>query len=289
MNMTKNSESDHPVSNDSVGRFMVAVGAIVEHEETETILLIKRAGADYASGAWEVGYGRLDQGENPEAGLKREFKEETGLDIKPKKLLNTWFFNRGDKEAAENEVIGLTYWATASSQKVKLSSEHSEYQWLSPEAALELAEPKLIANEIRAFIEAKAAAKEAQAADQARQRALADYHNLVRRTQAERGEYTKLAASQLIEDLIEPLEHLSMAAEQLDDEGLTMVVSRLWTVLHSHGLEEVEALGREFAVETMEAVDKENGGDVVIKVLRRGYILNGKVIQHAKVVLGADN
>ncbi len=286
--MTKNSENDHPVSNNGVGRFMVAVEGVIEHEETETILLLKRANVDYAGGVWEIGGGRLDQGEDPEAGLKREIKEETGLEIKPKKIINAWFFNRGRKKTPENEVIGFTYWVTTDSQKVSLSPEHDAYQWLSPEAALELVEPKLMAKEIQIFIKAKAAEKEVQEADKAKQRALADYHNLVRRTQEERTQYAKLAAGQLIEDLIEPLEHLSMATEQLDDQGLNMIVSRLWQVLSSHGLEEVEALGKEFDVETMEAVEKENGGSQVVQVLRRGYILNGKVIQHAKVVLGSN-
>ncbi len=142
---------------------------------------------------------------------------------------------------------------------------------------------------------------ELQTCQERERRALADYQNLIRRQQDERASIIKLASKGLVGDLLLPLEHLSLAAEQLNDSGLEMVIKQFWQVLKQHGLQEiVPELGGEFRVEEMEAVEEGNrqkaarhGGDAVEgrsgkikKVIRKGYKLNGEVLQFAKVVVG---
>lgn len=118
-------------------------------------------------------------------------------------------------------------------------------------------------------------------------RALADYQNLVKRTATDRLNLARFANRELIDDLLEPLEHLGLAAEQIEDDGLNLVVESFWQVLHKHGLERIEALNQDFDVETMEAVEtKKNDAKKVVKVIKPGFKLSGTVIQHAKVVLG---
>ena len=116
-------------------------------------------------------------------------------------------------------------------------------------------------------------------------RALADYQNLVKRNQEDRLKLIRLANKDLIETLLTPLEHLNLAAEQLDDQGLNMVVRDFWQVLEEAGLEEIYPKGEKFDLATMEVVEKKGEGDRVSKVVRRGYRLNGQVIQHAKVIV----
>jgi len=122
-------------------------------------------------------------------------------------------------------------------------------------------------------------------AQEKEKRSLADYHNLVRRTQEERMKTIQMASRDLMESLVQPFEHLQMASAQIEDQGLSMVLEQLKKVLSDFGLEEIEAIGKEFDVELMEAVEKEDKGEVVIKIAQKGYRLNGVVIQHAKVVL----
>ncbi len=117
-------------------------------------------------------------------------------------------------------------------------------------------------------------------------RALADYQNFQRQTQQQRANLLKLANADLLLTILEPLEHLSTASEHIQDEALTMIINQLWKRLKEIGLEEIEVLGKKFDLETMEAVEKKGNGDKVIKVLRKGYRLNGEIIQHAQVVLG---
>lgn len=121
-------------------------------------------------------------------------------------------------------------------------------------------------------------------------RAIADYQNLQRRSREEYSNTVKFATKALISDLLEPLEHLSMTAEQMQNKILDMVLSQLWVVLKEHGLQELQVMGKPYDVQTMEVVDLLDGATekdgVVVKIVKRGYSLNGQVIQHAKVAIG---
>ncbi len=116
-------------------------------------------------------------------------------------------------------------------------------------------------------------------------RSLADYQNLVRRTQEERATLVKFANKDLCEALLQPLEHLSLAALSLHDKGLDMVLAQFWKELARFGLTEMEVLGKTFDVATMEVVEKRAKGERVIEVVRKGYLLSGEVLQHAQVIL----
>lgn len=136
---------------------------------------------------------------------------------------------------------------------------------------------------------------ELELAREKERRAVADYQNLVRRQREEKIKIAKFAALDLVETILEPLTHLSLAAEQINDQGLNMVISQLWMKLNDAGLEEINPIGQEFDVETMEAVadpskdlqpEDENSKQTVLKVVSKGFKLNGEVIRHAKVVVG---
>lgn len=91
---------------------MVAVGASIEHAETHKILVIQRTGSlDWQAGKWELLYGRIDQFEDAQTGLRREVSEETGItDLEIGQVLRVWHIFRGP-EIAENELIGITFTA----------------------------------------------------------------------------------------------------------------------------------------------------------------------------------
>lgn len=129
-----------------------------------------------------------------------------------------------------------------------------------------------------------------QQARQREQRALADYQNVVRRTREDQSRFAKLATADFVTSLIQPLEHLQLAAQQLNDPGLNMVVGQFLQAMSEHGLKQLDVLGQPFDLKTMEVVEKESNEAedklVVVKVLRPGYTLHGEVVQHAKVVLG---
>lgn len=146
-------------SQNPVGHFMVAVGGMIELQDTNKILIIKRADdQDWRGGEWETQYGRIDQFEEPLQGLQREIREETGLrNIEIRDVLTVWHMFRGSTKA-ENELVGITYWVRALEDTVKISFEHTEWRWVSPEEALELITEEGIRRDIRKYQEVRAAA-----------------------------------------------------------------------------------------------------------------------------------
>lgn len=133
--------------------------------------------------------------------------------------------------------------------------------------------------------------EEVQKAQDEARRALADYQNVVRRSQEERSKIVKLAAKDVVLAILLPLDHLNLAKEQLKDHGLNMVYQQFQQALLSQGAQEIDAMGQPFDENKMEVVDKRPVTDplqenVVIGVTQRGYTLHGEVIRHARVVIG---
>src|SRR5690349_11069442 len=122
------------------GRFMVGVGAIIEHTGSGRILLLKRAErADYEAGIWEDITGRMKQGEEPEDALRREEGEGRGLEpviVKPVTISHLY----GGDPTVDNELVGIIFWCKSHSDAVVLSREHSDYRWLLRDDALRLVE-----------------------------------------------------------------------------------------------------------------------------------------------------
>lgn len=137
-----------------VGRFMVAVGAVIELEGTGKILLNKRSSKlDWQPGEWEIMYGRIDQHEGPLGGLKREIREETGIEeLDIHEVLSVWHIYRGQEQSAENELIGITYHVSTKQEEIKISGEHEDYGWFDPEEAAEMVNVDGIKRDILNYI-----------------------------------------------------------------------------------------------------------------------------------------
>lgn len=117
-------------------------------------------------------------------------------------------------------------------------------------------------------------------------RAVADYQNLWRRQKDEQGKMIQAARAITFGSLLQPLNHLALAAQNLDNQGLNMVVNQFWQTLNEQGLQEIKPLGEKFDPMSMEAIEKVGEGETVKEVLAPGYKLNEQVIQVAKVKVG---
>jgi 8-oxo-dGTP diphosphatase len=138
------------------GRFQVGIGAIIEHIETEKILILHRSpNIDFCSNQWDDVGGRMKQFESPETTLQREIREETGIDhIEVVKPFEVSHYFRGERKA-ENEMIVINYWCRTSESEIFLSEEHDDFKWVSPKEALELTEDPQIKRVIKRFIQEK--------------------------------------------------------------------------------------------------------------------------------------
>lgn len=121
-------------------------------------------------------------------------------------------------------------------------------------------------------------------------RALADYQNLSKQALKDKAEFVKYALSNFLADLLPIYDHLKMSligneAEDPWVQGVRHVLKQFQELLKDHGVEEIKTMGEKFDHHTMEAVSGE--GDVVEKEVLGGYLLHGKLIRPAKVIVKA--
>jgi molecular chaperone GrpE len=126
-------------------------------------------------------------------------------------------------------------------------------------------------------------------------RTLADYQNLEKRVAEERRDWIKSANKDLILKLLPTLDHLETVVKTAKDkgessswiEGIEMVVAQFREVLLSEGLTPVQV--ESFDPEMHEVVEVREGPEgKIIDVVSMGYKLNDKLIQPARVIVGAD-
>lgn len=139
----------------NIGKFMVAVGAIIENTSTGKILILKRSSnADFSGDIWEYITGRMNQFEKPHDALIREIKEEAGIKVTIIKPISVFHIFRG-KKLVENELIGIVYWCKTTTEDVKISSEHTCYKWVFAKEALSMVPNQSMKDDIRAFMKEK--------------------------------------------------------------------------------------------------------------------------------------
>jgi 8-oxo-dGTP diphosphatase len=114
----------------------IAVKSFILNGKGE-LLMIKRADKEYYGGVWEIPGGRLEKGEDIFSGLKREVKEETGMEIEILNPLKVHDFTRKD----EQKIHMTTFLCRPLSHSVVLSHEHTEYSWMTLEKAKSMITP----------------------------------------------------------------------------------------------------------------------------------------------------
>lgn len=121
-------------------------------------------------------------------------------------------------------------------------------------------------------------------------RALADYKNLVDRTNKEKRSYTDFANEILISKFLAVYDSLEMLGKYNNDQGLALTIKQFGQVLKEEGLKEVSAEGKEYDVSEMEAVEMVEGEkDKVIEVITKGFYLKEKLLRPARVKVGKGN
>ncbi len=123
----------------------------------------------------------------------------------------------------------------------------------------------------------------------------ADFENSVKRLRREAEEAPKLGNEQLVIrllDVVENLERAIEAGEKIDEKselitGVKMISKQLDGILRQEGLERISAEGEKFNPVLHEALaqkeTKEKAEGTVLKEIRRGYMLRGKILRPSKV------
>jgi len=124
-------------------------------------------------------------------------------------------------------------------------------------------------------------------------RALADYDNLQKRVDRERGDLGKVASVGLIVRLLPILDGLESAQVHLHDAGLAISIAEFKKVLSEEGLTEIKPkVGDTFDPELMEAIEVVTGesNNKVSEVVLVGWKFDdGMVVRHTRVKVSKEN
>jgi molecular chaperone GrpE len=130
-------------------------------------------------------------------------------------------------------------------------------------------------------------------------RLYSEFDNYKRRTAKERLDLLNTAGEEIMLALLPIVDDFDRAItsnEEIKDiatlkEGVNLVHNKLKSTLSQKGLENMDSLHKPFDTDNHEALTnipapKKKLIGKVVDVIEKGYFLNGKVIRHAKVVVG---
>jgi len=130
-------------------------------------------------------------------------------------------------------------------------------------------------------------------------RLLAEFDNYKKRTTRERLDLMSSASKEVIMALLPVLDDFDRAKKMADNpemgeqfsEGVSLVYNRLNSTLQALGLKVMDSTGQPFDPEWHDAITDipaptEDLKGKVIDTIEKGYLLNDKIIRHAKVVVG---
>jgi molecular chaperone GrpE len=119
----------------------------------------------------------------------------------------------------------------------------------------------------------------------------AEFENSRKRQERERARILSMASERLVQELLPVLDNLDRALEAGGDirEGVQATREQLAEVLAEEGLLPVASDGQPFDPNVHDAVmgqpSEEHEDGTIIQTFQRGYLLNGKPIRPAKVVV----
>lgn len=142
---------------------------------------------------------------------------------------------------------------------------------------------------------AEAAEKEVAEAKDRLLRTAAEYENFRKRSAREADQKFGDGVSHAVNQILGILDTLDMAAnapcaDENYKKGVCMTLDKAEQALAKLNISEIEALGKEFDPNTMNAVQQVPAQDgqesgVVANVFQKGYMLGDKIIRHATVVV----
>ena len=127
---------------------------------------------------------------------------------------------------------------------------------------------------------------------------MAEFDNFRKRTIRERGELIKNASEKSLQGILPIIDDFERGLDAIKDtsdaeavkEGMRLIYNKLIKYLSDNGVKEIISTGAPFDTELHEAVamipatnDEEKG--LVKETIQKGYMINDKVLRHAKVVV----
>ena len=128
-------------------QFKCGQKAVVVNTEGKILAMFRGPGAPYMPNKWDIPGGVIEPGEQLTEAIIREVKEEAGISVKDLRVIDV----HGVAIPGDIFWVTLCYFCKAVSTDVKLSFEHDEYRWVTPEEFLQLDSFDKIQQFVRAY------------------------------------------------------------------------------------------------------------------------------------------
>jgi 8-oxo-dGTP diphosphatase len=106
--------------------YFLAVRGLVYNDRNEILVMQRSSKSRHQPGFWEFPGGKVDPGENFADAIVREFKEETGLEVKIEKVLGS-----GEWEREDYRIAYLFLQVKQIGGVLQMSAEHDDLAWVS--------------------------------------------------------------------------------------------------------------------------------------------------------------
>ena len=118
-------------------------------------------------------------------------------------------------------------------------------------------------------------------------RALADYQNLEKRITDQTTKEIEKGIVDFLKQLIDLKTDMDNASLFSKDPGFMLIRQKLENILKRYNLTEINPIEKDYNPDIMECIHLENGPkhNQVTKVLAKGYLYKGSLLQPAKVVV----
>ena len=108
----------------------VIVTGIIKNNDNKFLIVKRKENEDIHGGLWVFPGGKVEENEDIFTALKREIKEEVGLDIlDERKQISDYEYERPDG----NITFGSCFLVRVVNDKVSLSKDFDDYKWITKE------------------------------------------------------------------------------------------------------------------------------------------------------------
>jgi molecular chaperone GrpE (heat shock protein) len=271
------------------------VGALIINKEGKILLAKSKKWV----GQYTIFGGHVEMGETLEEAVKREVKEEAGIDVEVQEKLSFMdsIFDKNFHEKKHFVFIDYLCWFDGDDKDIKLNGEFDEkdFIWATPKEALELKIPEGTKRIIEGYLESK----EQKKYFDSWKRCAADFENYKKRQAENQKDLIAYSNINLILEILPVLDNFYASTEHVPEDqkespwvvGIMHIQKQLEKILEDNGVSEVVVkAGDKFNPEIHEAIEnKENKSkdlkNIVKKILIKGYKMGDRVIRAARVIV----
>jgi nucleoside triphosphatase len=297
--MFKNKKTEESEKKEESKYPEVCVGAVIVNRNGKILLA--------RSNRWKNKYsifgGHLEYGEKLEDGIKREIKEETGLDVEIKDRFPFTESIFDPEYPRKSHMIFCDCIAIYSGDdnKVKTNEEfEKKFVWVTPEESLKMDIQKYSMEVIEEYIKYS---KNKDALD-GWKRCQADFDNYRKRQDESRKQLKDFVLEDIALQILPVVDNFEMSLQHIPEDqekgawvqGILHIQRQLETVLKDNGIEEIKTkVGDKFDPNFHEAIShethsiehgtKKDSENKIAKIVSKGYRIGDKIIRAVKVIV----